>query len=221
MAEPGHTMPEKRSPLCELEDTLREASREAGELIQLREVPFLAQINLRGDAGTPDFRQAVRSVIGFDLPVKANTYATFASVSALWLGPDEWLLVGAPQSGEDLVGQLRQHLRSIRCSVVDVSDARTVIELSGTCCRELLAKGCGLDLRPRSFQPRQCAQAIIAHAGVLLQIVDESPRWRLYVRNSLANYLASWLLDAMMEFRVREPIAGVELRRPNLFGASR
>jgi sarcosine oxidase subunit gamma len=102
--------------------------------------------------------------------------------------------------------------------VVNVSDVRAVIELSGTRSRELLAKGCSLDLRPRSFRAGHCAQTVLAHASVLLQSTDAAPVWRLYVRNSVANYLATWLLDAIAEFRAAERHCDLDLQRPDLFG---
>lgn len=218
MADAAFKNPARRSILQELESTLRNASKEAGERIQLREMPFLAQINLRGDAGAPAFCKAVQDVVGFELPVEPNTTAGSGIVSALWLGPDEWLLVGFPDTEEGLVLRLRRHLRGIHNSVINVSDARTVIELSGTRSRELLAKGCGLDLRPRSFRAGRCAQTVLAHASVLLQLTDAAPVWRLYVRNSLADYLATWLLDAMAEFRATKHHDGLDLLRHDFFG---
>jgi sarcosine oxidase subunit gamma len=173
---------------------------------------------LRGDAGAPEFGKAVHDVVGFDIPIEPNTAAASGPVSALWLAPDEWLLIGAPGAEGDLMLQLSQHLQGTRGSVVNVSDVRAVIELSGTRSRELLAKGCSLDLRPRNFRAGRCAQTVLAHAGVLLQLTDAAPVWRLYVRNSLANYLATWLLDAMAEFRAGTSRDDLDVQRRDLFG---
>lgn len=216
MVEGAFKIPARRSPLQDMEEALRDASREAGESIQLREIPFQANVNLRGDVSSPAFCKAVQTAVGFELPVEANTTAASGAVSALWLGPDEWMLVGDPDAEEDLVARLRQHLQGIHSSVINVSDYRTVIELSGTRCREVLAKGCSLDVRSRSFRPGQCAQTVFAHVSVLLQLTDATPVWRLHIRNSLANYLATWLLDAAAEFRVAK--RDLNLAQPSLFG---
>jgi sarcosine oxidase gamma subunit len=50
---------------------------------------------------------------------------------------------------------------------------------------------------------------VIARAGVIVELVDAGPTWRIYVARSLASYLASWLVDAMGEFR-----GGTEPTRP-------
>lgn len=189
-----------RSPLHDLLDRIRQASENTEVAIRLREIPFLAQVNLRGDAGNPAFRKTVRDVLGFDIPTKPNVSITFPPRAALWLGPDEWLLVGDPGIEMSMIPRLRKGLHGFHSTVVDVSDSRAVLELSGIRSRELLAKGCSLDLHPRAFRPGDCAQTNVARANVILQQFNGAPTWFLYVRISFANYLASWLLDAMTEF---------------------
>jgi sarcosine oxidase, subunit gamma len=191
------------SPLHDLRERFRQASQETGGAITLREIPFMAQIGLRGDVGIPAFREAVREVLGIDVPTKPNTYAESSVLSALWLGPDEWLLVGDPGIENRLIARLSNRLSGIHSSVVNLSDARTVVELSGARSRELLAKGCSLDLHPRAFRAGECAQTNLARANIVLQQLDRIPVWRLYVRASFAGYLATWILDAMSEFRER------------------
>ncbi len=85
-------------------------------------------------------------------------------------------------------------------AVVDVSAQRTVIELAGPAARELLAKGCSIDLHPRVFGPGQCAQTTLARAPVILLPRAENAYW-VFVRASFAEYCAEFLLDAMTEYR--------------------
>lgn len=167
--------------------------------VTLKEVPHLAQITLRGDPGDADFISAVRAALGIDLPLAANTVAASDDVSALWLGPDEWLVVGAPDSESDLTARLNAALAGRHVSVVDVTANRTVLELSGPSARGVLEKACGLDLRPRAFKAGQCAQTNLARTVGILEL-GQGGAWRIYVRNSFALYLADWLLDAMAEY---------------------
>lgn len=173
--------------------------------VTLREIAHLAQITLRGDPGDADFAGAVRSALGFDLPPKANTVAASGDVSALWLGPDEWLVVGAPDSENDTTARLNAALKGQHASVVDVTANRTALELSGPSARAVLEKACGLDLRPREFKPGQCAQTNLARTVGILEL-HQGGAWRIYVRNSFALYLADWLLDAMAEYAVEAAV---------------
>ena len=139
--------------------------------------------------------------IALNPALAANTVAASGEVSALWLGPDEWLIVGAPDSEGDLAVRLNAALAGKHVSVVDVTANRTVLELSGPSARAVLEKACGLDLRPRAFKPGQCAQTNLARTVGILEL-GQGGAWRIYVRNSFALYLADWLLDAMAEYAI-------------------
>ena len=186
-----------------MQDRFRQASQATGGGVALSEIPFAAQINLRGDPGNRGFRIVVRDVLGVDIPTTPNTYVASSSISVLWMGPDEWLIVGDPGVEQSLVRRLTEGLQGMHSSVVDVSDARSVIELSGVRSRDLLAKGCSLDLHPRVFHVGNCAQTTLARANVILQLLEQTPSWRIYVHISFVMYCAAWLLDAMAEFRAR------------------
>jgi sarcosine oxidase subunit gamma len=165
----------------------------------IREVPFLTQVNLRGDANDARFAEAVRSVIGETLPTTPNRWTRAGTTSALWLGPTEWMLVDEPGRADALAAALREALTGTRRSVTDVSASRTVVEIAGPHARLVLAKGGSLDWHAASFGPGQCAQTLFAKARLIVQCVDERPAFRLFVLNSFAIYLAEWLADAAAE----------------------
>lgn len=192
----------RRSPLHDHGEALARGSVTGPRGVSLREIPHLAQVTLRGDPGDAAFIAAARAALGFDLPLTPNTVAEAGELSALWLGPDEWLLVGEPDSENDLAARLNAALTGLHASVVDVTANRTVLELSGPSAREVLEKASGLDFRPRAFQVGQCAQTNVARTVAILQLLAPDLVWRIYVRNSFAIYLADWLLDAMAEYAV-------------------
>ena len=107
----------------------------------------------------------------------------------LWLGPDWHLVVDDdPPAAAPTV------------STVDVSAARTILELSGPHARTILEHGCSLDLHPRAFTIGKSAQTNLAKAQVILHHTAHNT-YEIYVRASFADYLARWLLDAMVEYR--------------------
>ena len=75
------------------------------------------------------------------------------------------------------------------------------LALSGPRARQVLMKGCRLDLHPRAFAPGACVQTALARAQMILHQTDDDPSFEITVRNSFAHYLATWLLDAMAEYR--------------------
>jgi sarcosine oxidase subunit gamma len=125
----------------------------------------------------------------------------------LWLGPEEWLVVGAPASGPPVLEALERAVGQGDGAAVDQSASRLIVELSGPSARDVLASCCALDLHPRVFEPGQCAQTLVAKAPVLLSQVDEAPTYRLFVRPSLSSYVVGWLVDGMRGVRAESPPA--------------
>jgi sarcosine oxidase subunit gamma len=166
--------------------------------VGLREVPFLAQIDVRLARTDQVAVDAVASVVG-PLPLEPNTFSGGLNGSVLWLGPDEWLLVGPPGGDADLGSQLRDALGEAagHVSIVDVSANRTTLELAGENARAALEGGCSIDLHPRAFGRGCCAQTLLARAGVIIQQLTDEPQYRIFVRPSFAIYVASWLKDAI------------------------
>lgn len=201
----------KESPLARfcLEQRTTPAPMAAG--VKVWERAFCAHINLRGDPSASDFLAAARGVLGFELPLEPNTFAGERENYALWLGPNEWLIV-VPGEQEGLVAEgLRNALRGQFFAVTEVGGGQTIITLSGQNARDLLAKGCPLDLHPREFGPGHCAQSHLGKAPILIRQIDAEPTFELIARRSFADYLWCWLEDASEEYGlavIKRRIAG-------------
>jgi sarcosine oxidase subunit gamma len=199
MADTALSVP-RRSPLAGAADRLAATTRSSGGTIRLAELPFLAQVNLRLDPKGAA-ADAVGLVLGLSLPLEPNTVVRAGELTVLWLGPDEWLVVGPPDTQRDVEQRIRAAAGDEHVAVTDVSAQRTTLLVSGAHARELLAHGCPLDLHPRAFGPGRCAQTTLARAQVVLVARDEPGAgfWVL-VRSSFAGYLTDWLLDAAAEY---------------------
>ncbi len=170
------------------------------------ERPFLGYVNLRGDAGDDAFLAAVEGALGLSIPVDPNTIAEGGDITVCWMGPDEWLLVLPPGRQTRCVADLSQVLGEHHASAVDTTGGYTLVNVAGVRRRELLAKGCTLDLHPRSFSPGQCAQTNLGKAGVLLVPrgdTADAESFDVIVRRSFADYLGIWLEHSGREYRLR------------------
>lgn len=190
----------QESPLVErITDERRRASpAEAG--VTLREQAFLGYINLRGDPGDEAFCGAVREVTGLDLPTEPNTFVENDHCGVIWLGPNEWYVVAHPGAGHDMLEQLENALGGQHFAANALESGLTTVNISGPSARALLQKGCTLDLHPRALGEGQCAQTLVAKAGVLILYRGDGPSFDLVVRRSFADYLFLWLEDAAHEF---------------------
>jgi sarcosine oxidase subunit gamma len=172
--------------------------------VRAAEQPFLTQLTLRvTDSATAS---AVGDALGVPLPAAACTFTAgtgpYGELQVLWMGPDEYLVLGRPGVQIDLENALRAALSGSHGAVTDVSAQRTTITLTGPQARDVLAHGCSIDLHPSVAPTGTCVQTLLARAGIVL-LVDNADRdeFTLLVRSSFAEYLAAWLVDASVEYR--------------------
>lgn len=190
--------PRRESPLNQVSLTTVPDSSEAS--VRLAELPFQGLINLRGRPDDEAFAAAVAASLGCDLPLEPNTLQVAGDRLVFWLGPEEWMIVTAPDRQDALIDELHDALSGCFCSVVDVTSYYTTIAVGGPCAADLLAKGCTLDLHPQVFTEGQCAQTHVAKATVLIWPADGGSSYRLLVRRSFADYFGRWLNEAVREF---------------------
>jgi sarcosine oxidase subunit gamma len=186
----------RRSALADYAERFTELSAASGGELSIRELPFVTQVNLRADPKDASLMQRLAASLGFALPVEPNSVASREDRRALWLGPDEWLVVDPDSQQYALERLLRNGLEAAFGSIVDVSANRALLEIRGTKARELLAHGVSIDLDARSLGSDRCAQTLLAKARVIVEPRDDHAAFVLYVRSSFACYVADWLLDA-------------------------
>jgi sarcosine oxidase subunit gamma len=168
--------------------------------VQITPWPFVAMADLRLDPAGPT-ATAVAAYLGVYLPTTPSTYVEGEPATAIWLGPDEWLITTPFCTPEGLETALREAVGRDG-TVVDVSAQRTTLRLRGEHVRDLLSGGCSIDLHPRVFRRGAAAQTLLGQAGVLLMALDDTAtHYQIVVRSSFAGYLISWLLDAATEYR--------------------
>jgi sarcosine oxidase subunit gamma len=170
-----------------------------GSIVDIQVQPGLGHLNLRGNAGNPNFVKATEDILGQKLPTVPNTMSANMH-RVYWLGPDEWLIL---TDSKTLVEELQQSLSPLHGAVNDVSGGQIALRVSGTQVRDVLAKGCTLDFHPRVFTAGMCAQSGLAKASVLFSLTGEADTFDVIVRRSFADYLVRWLRHAADEYGVR------------------
>ena len=159
-------------------------------------LPFGGKLILRAGAEAAALASAT---LGFELPATMRS-AGSGGVEALWLGPDEWLLLIAADSAEHQAGVLRQGLAAAHHAVVDVSDRFTGISITGTHAADVLAAGCPLDLHPRAFPEGMVTRTLLGKATIVLRRPAQAGGFDLYVNGSFAPYVWLFLENAAREY---------------------
>ena len=164
--------------------------------------PNLEYINLRGDPADQALIGAANKILRQELPLGPNTISNGIS-TIYWLGPDEWLIVTPGGERPTLPAMLEEALSGMHASLNVVTGGQVAMRISGDSATAVLAKGCTLDLHPKTFHPGQCAQTGLAKASILIAKVDDVPTFDIFVRRSFAEYLALWLQHAGAGYGIR------------------
>jgi heterotetrameric sarcosine oxidase gamma subunit len=169
--------PRRRSALAAL---YREGSHgaETGVTLAERRPGEILQLSTWADA---------REIAGINLPA-ANRASTTGTITAIWIGPRRWLLVGEG-AGRLLAGS--------SAVLVDQSHGRTLIRVAGPRRRDVLGKGTGIDLE--RFEQGAAAVTLLGHVSVVLHAVAEDAV-DVYAPRSLALTLWEWLFEASSEY---------------------
>jgi sarcosine oxidase, subunit gamma len=127
---------------------------------------------------------------GLELPQRPKTSASVSGRHALWLGPDEWLLID--ENGADLMA-IAAGVSALH-SATDVSHRNTAILVSGPDAANAIAAACPLDLGKTVFPVGAAARTVLGKIEiVLLRTGDED--YRVECWRSFAPYAFGMLVE--------------------------
>jgi sarcosine oxidase subunit gamma len=145
----------------------------------------------------PAGQAAATAPLGMALPTTACRAATSGARAALWLGPDEWLLL-APE-GDGLAEALRAALADLPHALVDVGHRQAGLTISGPQAAAALNAGCPLDLDPAAFPVGMCTRTLLGKTQIVLWRTG-AERFRIEAWRSFLPYVWDFLTEAAREF---------------------
>lgn len=161
--------------------------RAAGADVEVLAAPPASRTSLR--CGT-DAMGAVSKALGLKLPDRPKTSSAKGSRAALWLGPDEWLVIDDKADPmTDLAGVYMPH------SAVDISHRNTAMVVHGANAADLIAHGCPQDLSLEAFPVGACSRTVLGKAEIVLYR-PKTGRFHIEVWRSFSDYVFTFLADA-------------------------
>jgi sarcosine oxidase subunit gamma len=154
-----------------------------------------ARFSIRGGEGAT---AAIGGAIGLALPREACRAREGNGFAALWLGPDEWLLVADGAEPGDLHARLTA-ASTEPASIVDISDRQVGLGVSGPKVAEALNAFNALDLDESAFPVGMCTRTLFGKAEIVLwRKADDA--FRIEVWRSFAPYVVGCLAEATREY---------------------
>jgi sarcosine oxidase subunit gamma len=143
--------------------------------------------------GAEAVRVACGMVFGAEPPSRLGPAGEGAGCAALWLGPDEWLLIA--DDAPDIGSVLESVLDGTTHSLVDVSHRQIGIIASGPAVARVLNAGCPLDLDLKAFPVSFAARTLFDKVEIVLWRRAETT-FHIEVWRSFAPYLLGSLAEA-------------------------
>ena len=149
--------------------------------------------------GVPSALTAASAAFGLRLPETACRANTQGNRAALWLGPDEFLLLAPDEDAQSLAATLQTALADIAHSLVDISHRQVALQVSGPHAAAILNSGCPLDLDLAAFGIGMCTRTLLAKTEIVLwrKAADE---FQLEVWRSFVDYAVRWMVEAAQDF---------------------
>ena len=167
--------------------------------ISVKEISPIMKLNLRGKKR--EFFTAVGKHLDMILPTEANTSSSSSKLTAIWLSPDEWMVVSnelieKDTNEYDLEENLYNSISKTNLgAVVDVSDQFVMLELKGSKIYELFSSGSPFNFNEFKEKKGSTTQTLLNNIDVIIHNKGEN-LVNLFVRRSFSQHLFSWINDS-------------------------
>ncbi len=175
-------------PAIALRHTPTEGHNFANGVVSVSTAAPASRISLRA---TPLGANSFGKSLGLDLPKKPSGSAAKGGKFALWLGPDEWLIIDEKNQDISLVPKTA----STQLSAVDISHRNAAYFISGNGAENTLNAACPRNLSLSEFPVGSATRTIFGKAEVVLYRTQNNT-FRMEFWRSFTPYVWGLLLDA-------------------------
>ena len=167
--------------------------------LQMKEIKPIMKLIIRGKKR--EFISAIGKSLNMVLPTEANTSTQSDKLTALWLGPDEWIIFSNGTIDETTNNYETEELlnknisRSNLGAVTDITDQLVMIRLNGDKIYNLLQTGSPFNFNEFQNKKGAVAQTILIKIDVIIQNLGKN-EVNLFVRRSFSQHLFSWMNDS-------------------------
>ena len=155
--------------------------------VKVEMLPPAERISLRAPQAS---LAALSKALGVTLPVKPKTSATKGGRTALWLGPDEWMIIDEAGNDPlaDCAGVAALH------SAVGISHRNIAISVAGLAAEAAINSGCPQDLSLDAFPAGAASRTILGKAEIVL-LRTSNDAFRVECWRSFSDYVFTFLSE--------------------------
>ena len=130
------------------------------------------------------------------LPLKNLEVSSNKETRILWNSQNTWLIVSFK---EDIIDKIKKNFNEKDFAVTDISHSRAVIKIKGFNSREIIKKGCPLNLN--IMKKNNCAGTVFSGINILIDFEEDNPEtFNLFVLRSFGESFYHHITDAALEY---------------------
>ena len=131
-----------------------------------------------------------------EFPNDNSKVTTNNKTRILWNAPKTWLIIS---SKENIVDIIKGKCSEENFAITDISHSRAVIQIKGAQAREVLKKGCPLNIN--EFKVNNCAGSVFHGITIVVDCVKDNPdTFNLLTLRSFGESFYYHITDAALEF---------------------
>ena len=133
---------------------------------------------------------------GLEFSLQNSKVSSNKETRILWSAPNTWLVISRK---ENIIEIINEKCNSDSFAITDISHSRAVIQIKGPGTKEVLKKGCPLNLH--EFEKNNCAGTVFHGITIVVDFIDNNPdTFNLLTLRSFGESFYHHITDAALEF---------------------
>ncbi len=165
------------------------------DLLQISEVKNLAIIQIVQYKRSKIQLDTIQ-IEGLRFPIENSKVERNKETRILWSAPRTWFIISKK---ENIINNIKEKCTDENFAITDISHSRTVIQIKGLQAREILKKGCPLNIN--EFKTNNCAGTVFHGISIVVDLIDNNPdTFNLLTLRSFGESFYHHITDAALEF---------------------
>ena len=165
------------------------------DLLQISEVKNLAIIQIV-QYKRSKIQLSTIQIEGLGFPMENSKVESNKETRILWSAPRTWFIISKK---ENIINNIKEKCTDENFAITDISHSRAVIQIKGLQAREILKKGCPLNIN--EFKTNNCAGTVFHGISIVVDLIDNNPdTFNLLTLRSFGESFYHHITDAALEF---------------------
>ena len=132
---------------------------------------------------------------GLGFPIENSKVESNKETRILWSAPRTWFVISKK---ENIINNIKEKCTDENFAITDISHSRAVIQIKGLQAKEILKKGCPLNIN--EFKTNNCAGTVFHGISIVVDLIDNNPdTFNLLTLRSFGESFYHHVTDAALE----------------------